>query len=372
MKRYLEPFIVDDLAEKMVFLGGPRQVGKTTLALNLLGKEKSNYLNWDIDENRESILKGEFPPNGMLVFDEIHKNRRWRQLLKGLYDKGRVTRYRPILVTGSARLDFYRFGGDSLQGRYHYYRLHPLTLAELNTHSKSDLVTLFELGGFPEPFLKSSKLSAARWSREYRTRLIRDDIVPVEEISDLAKMELLLLRLPELVGSPLSVNALREDLEVSFKTLRRWLDILERFYGVFRLAPFGNAKIKSVKKETKHYHYDWSQIEALGPRFENLVASHLLKWVHFKQDTEGLNLDLRFYRDTEQREIDFVLCNGSQPTHFIECKIGDDAISKSLYYIKKKFPKSEALQISLNGTKDIETTEGIRLMPARNFLSTLI
>lgn len=371
MKRYLEKFIIQDLTEKMVFLGGPRQVGKTTLGLNILSNKK-NYLSWDIEEHREAILRGEFPPDGLLVFDELHKYKAWRRIVKGLFDQGKVSEYRPILVTGSARLDFYRYGGDSLQGRYHYYRLHPLSLAEIKSQSKKDLNELFEIGGFPEPFLKGSKLSSQRWTREYRNRLIRDDIIPIEEISDLGKMELLLMRLPDLVGSPLSINALREDLEVSHKTLKRWLDILERFYGIFRLLPFGSVLVKGVKKERKHYHFDWNQIKDPGARFENFVACHLLKWIHFKQDTEGAETDLRFYRDSEQREIDFVICEGSTPSHFIECKLGDSTISKSLFFIKNKFPKSQVFQLSLNGIKDYVTQDGIRVMPARNFLLHLV
>lgn len=372
MHRYLESYIATDLKEKMVFLGGPRQVGKTTMALNLLGKKTVSYLNWDIDIDREKILRGELPRDGMLVLDEIHKHRLWRRLTKGLYDQGRVSRYRPILVTGSARLDYYRYGGDSLQGRYHYYRLHPLSLAELESRKKNDLLQLFELGGFPEPFLKGSQVSAQRWSRDYRNRLIRDDMIPVEEISDLGKMEMLLLRLPELVANPLSINSLREDLMVSHKTLKRWLDVLERFYGIFRLSPFGSAKVKAVKKESKHYHFDWTLVKNPGARFENLVACHLLKWVHFKQDTEGLDLDLRFYRDTQQREIDFVLCEGATPTHFIECKLGEESVGKNLRFIKNKFSKAEVMQISLHGEKDYVTPEGIRVMPAVGFLAELV
>jgi uncharacterized protein len=264
-----------------------------------------------------------------------------------VFDKGKVSEFRSILVTGSARLDFYRFGGDSLQGRYHYYRLHPISFAELRSKSNRDLMNLFEIGGFPEPFLKGSKHSAQRWSREYRNRLIQDDIIPVEDISDLAKMELLLLRLPHMVGSPLSINALREDLEVSHKTLKRWVEILERFYGIFRLTAFGGPKVKAVKKETMHYHFDWTLVKKPGAKFENLIAAHLLKWVHFKQDHEGTDMDLHFYRDQEQREIDFVLSESEKPTHFIECKLGDEPVSKHLKYIKKKYPNTLATQISL-------------------------
>ena len=142
MERYLQKQILKDLNSKMVFVGGPRQVGKTTLALDL-AYSSHVYLNWDIPEHRERILKYELPEKGLLIFDEIHKYRQWRNYLKGLYDERKKNCQ--FLITGSARLDYYRFGGDSLQGRYHYLRLHPLSFAELKMSSSSHLQQLLQL-----------------------------------------------------------------------------------------------------------------------------------------------------------------------------------------------------------------------------------
>src|SRR5690606_40041951 len=175
-----------------------------------------------------------FPRSKLWVFDEIHKYRRWRNYLKGVYD-GREPGQQ-ILVTGSARLDFYRFGGDSLQGRYHDLRLHPLSVAELGLQSDKDLRSLLTLGGFPAPFLGGSEREARRWSNEYRTRLVREDLVSLEQVQDLGSIELLMTRLPESVGSPLSVNSLSEQLQVSFKTVAKWIAILERLYAVFTIT----------------------------------------------------------------------------------------------------------------------------------------
>jgi len=292
--RYLAAQIEKDLARKMAFVGGARQVGKTTLALQVLG-DLPGYLNWDVPEDRERILTGKLPPSPLLVLDEIHKYRSWRNYLKGLYDSQvQSRRKRRILVTGSARLDFYRFGGDSLQGRYHYLRLHPFSVAELGIRTRREFARLLEIGGFPEPFLQGSAVEARRWSREYRTRLIRDDLASLERVQDLGNIELLMLRLPELVGSPLSINALREDLQVSHKTLSKWVDMLERLYAVFRLPPLGAPRLRAVKKERKHYHADWTLVPDRALRFENLVASHLLKWVHFEEDSKGRDLELRY------------------------------------------------------------------------------
>lgn len=368
MKRYLFEQIKTDIKKKMVFLGGPRQVGKTTLALQILGDTRG-YLNWDAPEHREKILKRELPAVGTLVFDEIHKYKSWRNYLKGLYDlrRGKTK----ILVTGSARLDFYRFGGDSLQGRYHFLRLHPLSVGELGIMTQKDFMGLLELGGFPEPFLGESRVDAKRWSREYRTRLIKDDLMSLERVHDVGNLELLMLRLPELVGSPLSLNALREDLQVSHKVLSKWVDILERLYAVFRLTPMGSPKIRAVKKERKHYHFDWSLVEDMPRRFENLVASHLLKMVHFEEDTKGRDMGLRYFRDVDGQEVDFVVTENKKPVSFVECKWSDDEVSKSLIYLKRKFPSVPAWQIHAVGKRDYQTPEGIRVAPALTHLRDL-
>ncbi|HUO83537.1 MAG TPA: ATP-binding protein [Thermoanaerobaculia bacterium] len=367
--RYLSPQVRSDLAKKMVFIAGPRQVGKTTLALALRGA-RNGYLNWDVAEHRERILRRELPKGRLWVFDELHKYRRWRNYLKGLYD-GRPAGQK-ILVTGSGRLDLYRFGGDSLQGRYHLLRLHPFSVAELGIRDRDGFDQLLRLGGFPEPFLGGNEVEGRRWSREYRTRLIREDVLSLERIQDLGQLELLMIRLPDLVGSPLSINALREDLQVSHKAVSSWIEALERLYAVFRLAPFGAPRIRAVRKEQKHYHFDWSLVPGEAPRFENAVASHLLKWVHFQQDAKGLDVELRYFRDVDGREVDFVVTERRRPVLLVECKWSDVPIDRGLRYLKGKFPDVEAWQISASGTKDHQSPEGIRVAPALELLGGLV
>lgn len=369
MERYLRVQVERDLARKMVFVSGPRQVGKTTLALSLEGAEEG-YLNWDVAEHRERILKRELPVSKLWVFDEVHKYRTWRNYLKGLYD-GRLSGQR-ILVTGSARLDLYRYSGDSLQGRYHLLRLHPLSVAELGVETADDFAQLLRLGGFPEPFLSGSEVEARRWSREYRNLLVREELASLEQVRDLGNLELLMLRLPDLVGSPLSLNALREDLQVSHKTMASWVDILERLYAIFRLSPFGAPRIRAVKKAQKHYHLDWSLVKSDAERFENLTACALLKWVHHEQDTQGRDLELRYFRDTDGREVDFVVTEDRRPAILVECKWSDVRIDKSLRYLKARFPEAEAWQVAATGEKDFVDPDGIRVSPAVRFLSGLV
>lgn len=368
--RYLKKQIERDLSRKMVFIGGPRQVGKTTLASALKGFHPSGYLNWDLDEHREKILRREWPETQLWVFDEIHKFPSWRNMLKGLYDAFKE-KHR-ILITGSARLDIYRRSGDSLQGRYHFLRLHPLSVAELDLKSQQELLRLLEFGGFPEPYFEQDPNEAKRWSREYRTRVLQDDLTSLERIYDLGHVELLMLRLPELVGSPLSINALREDLQVSHVTVSRWLSALERLYVFFRISPFGAPKIRAVKKEQKHYHFDWTLIEDQSLRFENMVACHLLKWVHFQQDVKGEDFELRYFRDIDGREIDFIITNKSKPIMAIEAKWDDAPVSPSLKYFKARFPDCDMWQISAVGKKDYISNHHIRVSPALPFLKKLV
>ena len=367
-QRYLAPQVRADLDRKMVFLSGPRQVGKTTLARSLL-PTKQGYLNWDIAEHREAILRRQFPPSKLWVFDEIHKYRPWRNWLKGVWD-GRTPNQR-VLVTGSARLDLYRRGGDSLQGRYHLLRLHPLSVKELGVHSTEELQELLTLGGFPEPFYSGSATQARRWSREYRTRLVRDEVTSLERVQDLGTLELLVLRLPELVGSPLSINALREDLQVAHKTVKTWVEILERLYAIVLVPPFGHPRLRAVKKEQKHYHYDWTLIQNEALRFENLVAMHLLKWVHYQQDVEGRDIELRYFRDVDGREVDFIVTENRKPILAVECKWTTHEVSKALRYFKTRFATCEAWQVTAEGEKDYLTPDGIRCAPALQLLSTL-
>lgn len=370
-RRYLFEQIKQDVNRKMVFLGGPRQVGKTTLAKMILDTEANGiYLNWDVSKHREQIFQQEIPEASMIVLDELHKYKDWRQYLKGIYDL--YGTQKRILVTGSARLDYYRHGGDSLQGRYHYLRLLPLSVAELKITTKENISRLLTLGGFPEPYFSGSEVQARRWSREYRDRLIQEDIVSLEQTTSLQKIELMMLRLPDLVGSPLSINSLREDLNVSHKAVSNWLEIMERLYAIFLVPPFNKNLLRAVKKEQKHYHFDWTVVKDKGAKFENMVAVHLLKWVFWNQDVLGKDMALQYFRDIDGREVDFVITEDKDPIMCIECKVKDEKPSKPLQYFFRKFPSCKAWQVTLEGNKNSTTKEGIRIAPAEVFLSTLV
>lgn len=327
----------------MAFVGGPRQVGKTTLALSLLGpgatEQHPAYLNWDDPRVLPRLRRGELPAGERLVvLDEIHEYSRWRNLVKGLYDSEKSTRR--FVVTGSARLDHYRKGGDSLAGRYRYYRLHPFSLPELTratgTSAVDALQALLTFGGFPEPLVARDERGLRLWQRERMARVVREDLRDLERVREISLVEQLADLLPERVGSLLSIGSLREDLQIDHKTADRWVTILEHLYVCFRIAPFGAPRVRALKKQQKLYLWDWSMVPDPGPRFENLVASQLLKFCHWQEDVEGHRMELRFLRDTDAREVAFVVLKNKKPLFAVECKTGERTLSPSIRYFAER------------------------------------
>jgi hypothetical protein len=357
----------------MVFVGGPRQVGKTTLSLSLLGSGADEthpaYFNWDYPPAAARLRRVELPRDEpLLVLDEVHKYARWRNLVKGICDT-KKSRHR-ILVTGSARLDHYRKGGDSLANRYRYFRLHPFSLMEVNAKpSRGDVDALLRFGGFPEPFLLQDEKELRIWQRDRISRVVRDDLRDVERVREVSLLEHLVDLLPDRIGSPLSVNSLREDLQVDHKTTERWLTILENLYVCFRILPFGSPKIRAVKKERKLYLWDWSMAPEGGARFENMVASQLLKYCHFVEDTEGYAMELRFLRDTDKREVDFVVLKDRRPLFAVECKTGERAVSPAVEYFAARTRIPRFYQVHL-GERHFETGAAV-VLPLRTFCREL-
>lgn len=365
--RYLEKAIRETLPERMAFIGGPRQVGKTTFALGLLHTQSHQhpaYLNWDVPGTSKQLIQGLLPSQEKIVIlDEIHKYKKWRNLVKGLYDSQKGNK--SFIVTGSARLDYYRKGGDSLFGRYFYYRLHPFSVKELGITKQKDLDNLIRLGGFPEPYLKGEEKFHRRWQKERLHKVVREDLRDLENVREISLIEHLAQELPNRVGSPLSIQSLKEDLEVDHKTIQRWVQILENLYYCFRIPPFGNSKFRSVKKEQKLYLWDWSLIESSGYRFENLVASQLLKYCHFIEDTEGYVMEVRFVRDVYKKEIDFVVLKDKKPQFAVECKTGETNINANLFYFRKKLNIPKCYQVHLGSKRYLK--ENIEVIPWIDF-----
>ena len=377
MKRIQSLYLFDPEvnAGKMIFLSGPRQVGKTTFVRNKL-KEIGNeelYFNWDDPYVRREYIKNphflkaylaraknKFP---LVAFDEIHKHKNWKNILKGLYDLH--SEEAQFIVTGSARLDYFRQSGDSLVGRYFSYRLLPLGLAEaaenfkfflnddvmLSQPDKENLLRtvhrmdeaifkkpferLMTYGGFPEPFIKAKESFSNKWRRAYASLLIREDLRDLTRIQDIKGIEQLLLLLPERIASPLSINSLKEDLQVSHKTVSTWLEALKKIYMVFSIMPWSKSISKAIKKEAKFYFLDWTMADNEGARFENAIAVFLSRLVSRWNESGLGNFDLRYIRNQQGQEVDFLVIKNQKPFALFEAKKGDASISKSGVYFNK-------------------------------------
>jgi uncharacterized protein len=347
--RYLAPYIIEDLRSKMVFISGPRQVGKTTLAKGILTDHfpSGRYFNWDLDEDRQDILKKRWDSeNKLLILDELHKFPRWKTWIKGIYDTS--SQIHAFLVTGSARLDIYRRGGDSLMGRHHPWRLHPFSLDELppQISPKEGFKRLMTVGGFPEPFLSGDERTARRWRRERFDRVLREDIRDLESIRNIQLLGIFLDMLRERVGSLITLSNMAMDLQISPKTARSWLEVLERMYLVFSVRPYTKSLPRAVIKPPKVYFFDDGDcLVGEGERFENLVASTLLKRLHFLEDRDGFRYELRYLRDKEGREIDFVVLKDNHLEELIEVKWSDENISRSLMYYAERLKPFQTTQI---------------------------
>lgn len=399
-------YLLDDLAahyrdhRQMVFLSGPRQVGKTTLA-RTLGEQfsPSHYFNWDDPAHRELILKGQeaiarhagldrlqthLP---LCVFDELHKYRHWRNFLKGFFDQ--YENNSRILVTGSASLATFKKGGDSLMGRYFPYTLHPVSVAECTKSNPLDSVlrkpsqidddkwnALWRFGGFPEPFLKAEQRFYNRWRKLRTEQLFREDLRDLTRIQELGQVEFLAELLRQHAGQLTTYAYLAKTVRVSMDTVRRWISTLEALYYCFTVKPWHRNVARALRKEPKYFLWDWSQVESPGARAENLVASALLKAVHWWTESGLGDFDLHFVRDKQKREVDFLVSRDQQPWFLVEVKSSGGAeLSDSLRYFQKQTKAAHAFQVAMGMEfvdRDCFEQSKPLIVPGKTFLSQLV
>ena len=372
MERYLEKFITEDMKEKIILLSGPRQVGKTTLSRQLV--ESNSYLNYDSSSDRRVILAEEWNRDVTLViFDELHKMKKWKSWIKGVYDSEGASP--ALLVTGSARLDTYRKGGESLAGRFFSFRLHPLTVKEifhlLEEKPAKALDDLIRFGGFPEPYLKKSDTFAKRWRRTHTDTIIREDLLDLERVRDIKSIEILIDLLRTRVGSTTSYTSLANDLQVSIHTVKHWLQILENLYIIFPVRPYHKNITRSLLKESKYYLYDTGAVEgSFGARLENIVACALMRELHFIEDTTGSRIGLHFLRDKEKREVDFLVVVDNKPVTMIEVKESNDSFSASLFHFHRFLKSASPVQVVYN-LKHCKSSGPAKMMPVHEFLQDI-
>lgn len=372
MERYLEAALRQDIQSKIVLLTGPRQSGKTTLARMLV--DDHQYFNHDLARHRVLLAQMAWDrERPLIVFDELHKMAGWKSWLKGIYDVDGIPP--ALLVTGSANLSAFRKTGDSLAGRYFQFRLHPVDVKEAVAHAGMDaaeaLTRLLAVGGFPEPFLKGTERHYQRWRRTHIDVILREDLQTLTAVRDIQSIETLIELLRDRVGSPVSVRSLARDLQKSPNTVQNWLGILENLYVVFRVAPYHRNVARALLKAPKYYFHDVGLVRGgIGARFECLVACALLKEIHRREDVEGEDLALRYIRDKEGREVDFLVTAGGAPRHLIETKWGDGDLSPHLGRFLAEAPIRRTQVVGeLDEARSFPTGE--RVEPAAHFLARM-
>ncbi len=371
MKRYLEPIITEDLANKIVLLTGPRQSGKTTTSKQL--GLSYDYFNMDDNNHYEKIINKHWDrKKQLLILAEFHKFKNWKRFIKGVYD---VDGLNPkILITGSAKLDTFKNVGDSLAGRYFQFRLYPIDMHEactqLNLSPKQAFDTLIHCSGFPEPFLKGEKNYYTRWQKSHAEIIIQQDLIDLTAVKSIKSIGLLATLLRGRVGSGINHANLAADLQVNAVSIKNWAQLLENVYMLFKITPYHNNIARSLLKEPKVYFYDIAAIKEESAQLENLVALCLLKRLHYLEDVEGREVALHYCRTKDGRKIDFLL-KVDETVYLIEVKTSDNNISKHFSYFEKYFDKPNCIQLVKNLDKEYSNQEGHQVCDLLNWLAKI-
>jgi predicted AAA+ superfamily ATPase len=371
MERYQKQAILKDLQKKMVLLAGPRQAGKTTLAKSIAQEFKSStYLNYDSMIDRKIIMQeGWLDNTELIILDEIHKMVKWKNYLKGVYDT--KLPHQRILVTGSARLEIFNRVGDSLVGRCFLHRLMPLSPAECDKMKVEYTLDRFlQHSGFPEPFFVDDIIEVQRWRMQYVDSILREDIFNFDNIQNVNAIRLVFDLLRERVGSPISYTSIAEDVAISPNTVKKYIQILEALYIVFRVTPFSRNIARSLLKEPKIYFFDTGLVNGdEWVKFENFVSFCLYKHVLAKIDYLAQGYSLKYMQTKEKHEVDFALVNDNKIEQIIEVKRSDDVVGYGLKYFTQKynFPGCQVVK----DLKKERVENGIEIVRGVNFLKGL-
>ncbi|MBP7653273.1 ATP-binding protein [Candidatus Dependentiae bacterium] len=403
-ERYIETYLFE-LPKKMFFLYGPRQSGKTTTAKKIIKQKDGAYFNWDDLAVRREYLKNprflyDYIKPGkenIFVFDEIHKLKNWKNTLKGIYDE--FSDKCKIIVTGSAWLDTFLKAGDSLAGRYFAYKFNPFGISEFaqefsiiennalplsfewiqnhlqdfqlkNKKTEKSFETLFRLNSFPEPVISNNSNFVNKWSNDYIRQISREDIQTLANIENITTVENLMFLLPERIGSQLQIQSIAEDLQITYKTVAKYIDLLKRVFLIFEVSPYNKSLSRAIKKEKKIYFYDYSLTANDGSRFENFVALNLLMYINRLNDCGLGSYSLHFLKDKDGHEVDFLIAHKTKPVLLIEVKLSETDLSKSSHYWINKL-NIPFIQVVKNMDTAIQKQKNVLIIPAAGYLQYL-
>lgn len=269
-------------------------------------------------------------------------------------------------------------------GRYLPYRLHPFTAGERDRPPEPDgiltsqepvfpVADLLALGTFPEPLLGGSGARATRWSRLRLERLLREDLRDFRSIRDVEAMRVLGDLLADGVGSLLSVNALREDVQVAYATVRDWVGILQALYHCFVIRSFSRSLRRGLTASSKLYLFDLLQVPSGPARQENLVALHLLKACHYWCDVALGEFELMFLRTRDGKEVDFVVIRDRKPWMLVECKSGQTAPERTLIELARTLGTTHNFQlVTRRGHDRLFPEHRVRVLDLERFLAGLV
>lgn len=204
-------------------------------------------------------------------------------------------------------------------------------------------------------------------------RLIREDVRDLRLVSDLSALQVLVDLLSVRSAGLLSINNLREDIGVAHGTVDAWIGALEALYHCFLVRPYARSVARALRAQPKLYLYDILRIpeDDAGARRETLAALHLLKACHFWTDTAVGEFDLRFVRDKEKREVDFLVLRDGKPWLLAECKSDDAEPSPALRHYARILRPVHAVQlVARSGTDRAFPGLGVRVVDYERFFSS--
>lgn len=368
-----------------VALIGPRQVGKTTLALQIEENGKALYLDLESRADRSKLtdpaLFLQSYEDRLVILDEIHRVPELFQELRGLIDQGRRRGRRTgrFLLLGSASMDLLRQSGESLAGRIEYVEMEPLDVLEATADS-GDINRLWVRGGFPDSFLPDSNAESFAFRGNFIRTYLERDVPQFGRRIPAETLERLWTMLAHSQGTLLNASKLASSLSTSAPTVTGYIDLLVDLLLVRRLRPFHANTRKRLVKAPKVYVRDSGLVHALlGIENYNGLAGHPVvgaSWEGFVIENLLAVTPPRtmpsFYRTAAGAEIDLLLeLPGKHGLWAIEIKRGlAPAMSKGFHIARQDLSPRRSF-IVYSGKDRYPVSEGVEAIGIREMASML-